>query len=257
MTRPIADDESSIRRFHPSLESCVRLLCLPHAGGSASFYFPVSRALAPGVEVLAVQYPGRQDRLAEPGIDNIPDLADQIFAAVRTVADRPLALFGHSMGAILAYEVSVRLERNGFPAPTRLFASGRRAPSRYRDDRVHLRDDEGIVAELRAMEGTDSTLFADPDVLDMILPAVRSDYRAVETYRHRAGESVSCPVTVLTGDIDPTVTLEEARAWGEHTTGPMDLRVFPGGHFFLVQQNAQVINFVSERLASGVAVAGC
>ena len=235
--------------FTPAPHCKVRLVCLPHAGGSASFYFPVSRALAPGVEVLAVQYPARQTRRQEPGIDNIPDFADQIFAALRDLDDKPLALFGHSMGAILAYEVTLRMQRAGLPPPVRLFASGRRAPSRYRDERVHRGTDAEIVAELKKLGGPNPAILADPEMLAMVLPAVRSDYTAIERYRHEPGRTLDCPVSALVGDSDPRVSIDEARAWAEHTTGPFDLQTFPGGHFYLVDHGPRVIALIAEKLA--------
>lgn len=230
-------------------------MCLPHAGGSASFFFPVAKALAPAVEVLAVQYPGRQDRRHEPPLGSIPDLADGILGALRHLDDRPLALFGHSMGAILGYEVALRLRDAGLPAPVHLFASGRRAPSRYRDESVHEVSDDRLVAELRTLGGSDAAMLADPEVLEMILPAIRADYRAVETYRHDPDRRLDCPITVFTGDADPRVSIDEARAWQEHTTGPADLQVLPGGHFFLVDQGARLLSTLTEKLAAGAASA--
>nr|AXL05671.1 thioesterase [uncultured bacterium] len=224
-------------------------MCLPHAGGSASFFFPVSKALAPAVEVLAVQYPGRQDRRHEPAVDNIPDLADQILDALRHLDDRPLALFGHSMGAILAYEVALRMTDAGLGPPAHLFVSGRRAPCRDRHDRWQPMTDARIVSELRTLSGTDAAVLADPETLAMILPAVRADYRAVQTYRHDPDQELDCSVTVLTGDSDPRVTLDDAQAWAGHTTGPTDLQVFPGGHFFLVDQGERVVATLTRRLA--------
>ncbi|HEY4022632.1 MAG TPA: alpha/beta fold hydrolase [Pseudonocardiaceae bacterium] len=238
-----------MRRYHPAPSSRTRLVCLPHAGGSASFFFPVSKALAADTEVLAVQYPGRQDRRHETPIDNIPDLAAQIVDVLRDLDDRPFALFGHSMGATLGYEVALLARDAGLRAPVHLFVSGRRAPSRYRDERVHELTDTSIIAELRTLSGTDAAMLADPEVLEMILPAIRSDYRAVETYRHDPDRKLDCPVTVFTGDSDPRVSVDEARAWAEHTTGPTDLHVLPGGHFFLVDQAAQVIATVRDALA--------
>nr|AXL06119.1 thioesterase [uncultured bacterium] len=249
MPRTAEHVDKWVRRFAPAADGEVRLVCLPHAGGSASFFFPVARALAPAVEVLAVQYPGRQDRRHETAVDNIPDLADRVLDSLRHLDDRPLALFGHSMGAVLGYEVALRMRDAGLPAPAHLFASGRRAPSRYRDEQVHEMSDDRIVSELKNLSGTDAAMLADPELLEMILPAIRSDYRAVETYRHDPGRTLDCPVTVLTGDSDPKVSVEEARAWAEHTTGPSDLRVLPGGHFFLVDQAGQVLDIVRRKLA--------
>lgn len=248
MTTPPTDPGTWIRRYHDAPGSKVQLVCFPHAGGSASFFFPVAKALSPAVEVSAVQYPGRQDRRNEPNIDNLPGLADAIFPAVRPLADRPLAFFGHSMGAILAYEVALRLEKDGAPPLTRLFASGRRAPSRYREENIHTKGDAGIIAELRRLSGTNSDLLGDPETLEMILPAIKSDYKAVETYEHTPGRTVSCPVLAVIGDSDPKVSTDEAKAWSEHTTGPFDLRTLPGGHFYLVEQAPQVIKLISDDL---------
>jgi surfactin synthase thioesterase subunit len=240
-----------VRRSHPAPQAKTRLVCLPHAGGSASFYFPVSRALAPAVEVLAVQYPGRQDRRQEPNIPDLHVMADRIFDAIRHLDDKPLALFGHSMGAVLAYEVALRMQDAGLPAPARVFTSGRRAPSCPRDERIHAESDEQLVAELRKLSGTADAMLTDPELLEMIMPAIRSDYRAVETYAHDPGRRLDCPMTVLTGDADPRVTVEEAAAWDHHTSGPTDLHVYPGGHFYLAEprESALVIELLRERLA--------
>jgi surfactin synthase thioesterase subunit len=231
-------------------------VCLPHAGGSASFFHPVSTALAPTVDVLAVQYPGRQDRRHEPAVGTIAELADEVLDALRHLDDRPLALFGHSMGAVLGYEVALRMRDAGLPPPVHLFVSGRRAPSRYRGERLHRLPDARIVSELRKLGGTDAAMLADPEVLEMILPAVRGDYRAVETYRHDPDRRLDCPVTVLTGDRDPQVSVEEARAWDEHTTGPVELEVLPGGHFFLVDHGRRVIALLARTLAAASPTAG-
>jgi surfactin synthase thioesterase subunit len=224
-------------------------VCLPHAGGSSSFFFPVSKSLSPAVEVLAVQYPGRQDRHTEATIDTVPELVEEIFAALRPIAGQPFSLFGHSMGATVAYELALRIQDAHLPAPLHLFASGRRAPSRYRDENVHQRTDDEIVAEMTLLSGEDAPFLADADVLRMSMPAIRADYRAIETYRHAPGRVLSCPVTVLTGDSDPRVSLEEARAWSEHTSGLADVRIFPGGHFFLVEHSADVLRLIRQTLA--------
>ncbi|MEQ0565325.1 alpha/beta fold hydrolase [Amycolatopsis sp. NEAU-NG30] len=239
------------RRFHPAPAAKARLVCLPHAGGSASFYFPVSRALAPDVEVLAVQYPGRQDRRQEPFVPTIDGLAEEIARLLGDLGDRPLALFGHSMGAMVAYEVTRRLEASG-PAPVTLFVSGRRAPDRYRDDRVHTRSDEGVLAELRRLSGTETNLLGDDEVVRMILPVLRNDYRAVETYRHPPGVRLATPVVAFTGTEDPVASVEEVSAWAEHTTGGFDLVALPGGHFFLTRHQDVLLRTMSERLLGRV-----
>ncbi|GAA3031196.1 hypothetical protein GCM10020000_05140 [Streptomyces olivoverticillatus] len=145
----------------------------------------------------------------------------------------------------MAFEVARRMERDG-DGPARLFASGRRAPSRYRDENVHQRDDDGIVAELHDMAGTDSRVLGDEEMLRMVLPAIRADYRAVETYRSEPGASVRCPITVMVGDDDPKTSLDEARDWSRHTIGGFEMKEFSGGHFYLSDRAPEVIGILRE-----------
>ncbi|WP_058047806.1 thioesterase II family protein [Streptomyces roseifaciens] len=233
-TPPTTADGLWIRRFHPRPDSRVRLVCLPHAGGSAGFYLPLSRAMPDSVEVLCVQYPGRQDRRTEPLVDSVPVLADKVFGALLPWTDRPLALFGHGMGASLAFEIARRLERAEDTAPAALFVSGRPAPSAHRRERVHR-------------------LPGDEEVLRMILPANRAaDYRAAETYTWEPGPPLRSPVTCLVGDDDPKVTTEEAAAWSGHTDGAFLLKAFPGGHFFLAQHSMEIAHLLAEQLGTPV-----
>jgi len=241
------DPEAWIRRFHPAPGSRTTVVCLPHAGGSASYFFPLSQALTPEFEVLAVQYPGRQDRRNEPCFDTIAALADAVFVALQGRLDRKLALFGHSMGATIAFEVARRLELVGV-VPEMLFVSGRRAPSCNSDDGVHLLDDAGIVRELQLLNGTNGALFDDQEMLRIILPAIRADYRAIEGYTCAVDTRVASPISVLVGDADPKTTLAAAAAWGEHTSGGLTQRVFPGGHFFLAGCQEDVAGLITATL---------
>lgn len=239
-----------IRTYHTAADGAVPVLCLPYVGGSATAYRPLSALLAPAVQPLIVQLPGRQDRHTEPCLDTISELADQILAAITPWTDRPLALFGHSMGAALGFEVAQRMERKLGTPPLHLFASGRRAPSRYRDEQVHTLPDAGILAELAALNGTNPQLLNDPEIAAMILPAVRADYHAIETYRPDPGTMVTCPVTVLTGTTDPQTTAAEAAAWETHTTGPFSLIAYPGAHFFLNDHLQAIANLVVRTVTS-------
>ncbi|MGW2180960.1 thioesterase II family protein [Streptomyces sp. NPDC001732] len=243
----IPGDNPWFRNYRPAPDAPVRLICLPHAGGSASFYFPVARELSPQVEVLAVQYPGRQDRRTEPAATDLEALADRIAEALEPWTDRPYALFGHSMGAVVGYEVARRTEAAGH-GPVELFVSGRSAPSLDRADAWYPNTDEEVVAEIRKLDGTGGTLLDDEETLRMILPALRADYRAVRGYRHRPGPALDCPVTAFTGDHDPKARVEDVQAWVNHTRSAFGLRVLPGGHFFLVDEQEEVLRTVRERL---------
>jgi pyochelin biosynthetic protein PchC len=258
MTTPDGDLGTGpwLQRFAQPAGTRYRLVCFPHAGGSASFYFPLFKALRGVADVLAVQYPGRQDRLSERCIENIEGLADGIFTSLRPLTDAPLVLFGHSMGAVLAFEVARRLERvSGGSQLLGLVSSGRRAPSVYRCERVHQRDEAGLIAAIGELSGTDTRLLADGQMRRMLLPSIRSDYKAIETYRYQPGPELACPVCVLVGTTDPLVTEDEARAWRRHTTGRFSLRRFPGGHFYLSEQWNSIVSALAEEIpgfSSGV-----
>ncbi|MET9819700.1 alpha/beta fold hydrolase [Streptomyces sp. NPDC006355] len=234
--------------YRPSPDASVRLVCLPHAGGAASFYGPVAHALAPRVEVVSVQYPGRHERHSHPLVPDIGTLADRIADALMSCTDRPYALFGHSMGAIVGFEVARRMEDAG-RGPVELFASGSRAPSVERRGEVwHRAPDDDFVARVQSLGGAGSELLDDPDIRHMLLPALRNDYRAVEHYAYRPQPPLACPVTAFAGADDPRVTVAEVRSWAHHTKGAFTVEVHPGGHFFLADHREAVLNTVTGHL---------
>ncbi|GAA2529117.1 thioesterase II family protein [Winogradskya humida] len=250
MTTVDTTDGLWLRRYRPATAPSARLVCLPHAGGSAAYFLPVAAALSPGVEVVAVQYPGRQDRRTETPIDDLAVLADQIAEILARQSELPLHIFGHSMGASLGFEVIRRLEAKGL-RPVRLFASGRRAPSALRNETVHRLGDDAILAEVRTLNGTNSMLLNDDELMRAALPALRADYRAAELYRAPEDATVQAAITVLTGDKDPKTTIPEAEAWSRHTVAPgFEVKVFPGGHFFLSDQNAAVLKVLRGHLTA-------
>jgi pyochelin biosynthetic protein PchC len=248
----MSDTDLWVRRFHPADDAATQLLCLSHAGGSASYFFGVSKALSPEIDVLSVQYPGRQDRLREPCLTSIHDLADGLVAALEPLMNRPITIFGHSLGATLGFEVAARLERAGTPA-TGLFASGRPAPDRLRREFTHLRDDAGLISGMKELGGTDTSLLDDEDVLAMVLPAIRGDYIAAETYTYQPGTRLSCPIYALTGDRDPKVTVEETEAWRDHTSADFELKVYSGDHFYLNDHVSDILNRIRTHTRSATA----
>ena len=249
MPTPTGGRSPWIHRYSKKPDYPIRLVCFPHAGGSASYFFGLSKAL-PGVDVWSVQYPGRQDRRHEPLLDGVLQLAEGAYEALPD-DDRPTAFFGHSLGALLAFEVALRLEQNRGPTLRRLFVSGRRAPSRYRPGVVHQADDDALAARLRHLGGTNEAFFTDPELLAGVLRVTRADYKAAETYIWTPGEPLACPITVLSGDSDPEATIEDAAAWKEHTAASFDLKVFTGGHFFLEEHWPEVTGVITEGLDAG------
>ncbi|MGP3976068.1 thioesterase II family protein [Streptomyces sp. 8N114] len=247
-TAPAPRSDRWLRRLASAPGARARLICFPHAGGSASFFFPLRRSLPDTVEAYAVQYPGRQDRLGEPCLSSIDELADAVCEVLREEPGTPLVLFGHSMGAILAFEVARRRERSGAGSPLGLIVSGRRAPSLTRTETVHQLDDAGLIDEIRRLSGTDDALLDDPDMREMILPALRADYRAIETYRKSPGPPLGCPLSVFVGDEDPRASPAEAEAWRDHTSGDVTFHVFSGGHFYLSDRPQEFADTLAHEL---------
>ncbi|MFK4548184.1 surfactin synthase thioesterase subunit [Streptomyces tendae] len=239
MPIPGTDAERWLRRFRPNASARVRLVCFPHAGGSASFYHPVALAHAVAADVVGLQYPGRQDRRCEPLVRSVAEYVGHIAPILEQERPLPTVYFGHSMGAVLAFETALALADTP-AAPRAIVASGRRAPATHRDEQVHLRDDKGLLDELRQLNGTQADLLGDEEILRMTLPAVRSDYRVIETYQAVPNRTVDCPITVLVGDGDPKTTVAEADRWREHSTAAFRIRTFPGGHFYLAAHQAEV-----------------
>lgn len=254
MTRT-TDGSPWFRNYRPAPQAPVRLFALPHAGGSASYFHPLATVLSPAVDVHGVQYPGRQDRRSEPGETSLERLADRVTAELlRLDDDRPYALFGHSMGAMLAFEVARRTEAAG-QGPAHLFVSGRPAPCQDSYEAWFPRTDEEVVEELRALNATDDGLLDDPEVRRMLLPPLRTDYRAVREYRFRPGPPLRTSITALTGDDDHMAQVGAVDAWRTHTDAGFELWVLPGGHFFLSDRLEEVAAAVTDALARPSAVA--
>ncbi|MGC9405044.1 thioesterase II family protein [Streptomyces sp. DZ1-3] len=240
MTDPAAAERGLwIRQFRPAGPGVPRLLCLPHAGGSAGFYLPLSHALSPLVNVLAVQYPGRQDRRGEPALRSIEPLADTLLRLLDPEDATPLALFGHSMGAVVAFELARRLEADGRPASL-LVASARRGPFLPPGPSFHHLGDAAILSEVRNLGSADALPPEHPALLQLALPALRADFEAVESYRATRAAPLSCPVVAMTGGDDPRVSPADARAWSDVTDASASLSVHPGGHFYLLDRTAEI-----------------
>jgi medium-chain acyl-[acyl-carrier-protein] hydrolase len=189
-------------------------------------------------------------RIGEPPIDAADALADAATQGLLPFLDRPFALFGHSLGAILGFEVALRLEREHGLTPRRLFVSGRGAPHiAVPRTSAHELPDVDFVAHLRTLNGTPEVLLNNAELMELMLPAIRADFKASETYAFTPGSRLSCPVSAIGGLADGHVPAEAVSLWSELTTGPFESRLFTGDHFFLHNAEASVIDHVRTQLA--------
>lgn len=213
----------------------LRMLMFPYGGAGTAAFRAWTRLIPRDAQLGLVQLPGRESRFAERPAERIEDNADPIADALeRLVADVPTVFFGHSMGALLAYEVARRLEARGARGPALLLASGHRAPHLpYPRPPVHGLSDDELLERLRELNGTPQAVLADRELLRLFLPTIRADLRACETYVHRPGPPLSCPITAYGGLSDRHVPRAALEAWAGHTRGAFTVRLFPGDHFFL------------------------
>lgn len=236
-----------VRLFHPVPSGRLRLVCLPHAGGAASYFRDWSKRLREGVELWAVQYPGRENRLGDPLPADMDSLVDDVTEGIRGLLDRPVVIFGHSMGALVGYEVAQRLTGAGeHDAVRRLVVSGSAAPHLARpypgQENASLLSDEQLVQAVKRFGVDGLQLLDDADMRSVLLPAIRNDYRLVQSFIAEPRDVMDVEVTALVGREDSFVDAEEARAWSSVTNSQFSFRAFPGGHFYLTQFRDEVLH---------------
>jgi medium-chain acyl-[acyl-carrier-protein] hydrolase len=219
-----------------SLESSgsARLFCIPYAGGSASIYRQFAAASPAWLQVIPVELPGRGRLVKEPLASSLVELAGQIARAIQEVSDLPYAIFGHSLGALLAYQVTAALAASEGPQPQKLFLAGVTPPflGKERPPLADM-DESTLLQYLRAFEGTPEAILNDPSIRDFLLPILRSDFRLVETYRVQEPLRLKTSLTVLWGDADQATPDSDMRQWERAAAGEFFSRTYPGGHFFL------------------------
>lgn len=238
-----------IRCPFPRGTARLRLLCLPHAGGTASVYHPWGRLIGDDVEVWAIELPGHGSRFHEPPARSLEQVADTLARELTRAGlmQAPFALFGHSMGGILAYEVACRFR--DVPTLRHLFASGCHAPQTTTDEPpIHTLPPGDFLAALAGRyDGIPRELLAEKELLDLILPALQADMEMVERHRHRPCAPLPVPITALAGTGDARATPEVLAGWQLQTAGPFELLRFPGGHFYLQGALADVLRTIRDR----------
>lgn len=243
-------DNILIRPF-PRPNPRLRLFCFAHAGGGASAYSRWSHDLPDHVEVCGVQLPGRETRLREPPLTDPPELIGQLSDDLTPWLEGSFAFFGHSLGALLAFEVTRALRRRGTALPRILFASGYQSPlspngaGRYSG----LTDDEFLAQVGARYGGIPAVVASDPDLLAHYVPVLRADFALLAAYEYAPEPPLDLPLFLYNGVSDARVTAHDLHGWRTLTTGPCEERWFPGGHFYLQENRAAVLRRLAQDLA--------
>lgn len=232
----------------------LQLICLPYAGGSAANFLPWRGLLEADVDVHALQLPGRGGRLGEPPIGALDELIPQIGAALLPLLAKPIVLFGHSLGALLAFEMCRWMRRHQHAAPLHLFVSGRRAPQIPSVVPITSADgDDAFVAYLAGLNGTPNQVLESTELMQLMLPALRADFRLGENYQYANDERLSCPVTAFGGSDDEESHDGRLDAWAMQTSGSFGRHIFEGDHFFIHSRQQEIVAVIDRRLRALIA----
>ncbi|UJB20532.1 MULTISPECIES: thioesterase II family protein [Lysobacter] len=234
----------------PRPHSRLRLFCFAYAGGSASVFHGWQAALDPSIEVCAVQLPGRGARMAEAPIMSMPALLQQIAPLIARRNDRPFAFFGHSVGALIAFELARYLRLHGINGPARLIVSGCQAPQhRSPSKQYHTLADDALIDVLRDYNGTPPQVLQSRELMELVLPTIRADFSLAENYRYRTGPLLNLPISVFAGERDDNRGEGQVDGWSRETSQDCRVVWFDGGHFFIDSQRSQVLEQVGIELA--------
>jgi medium-chain acyl-[acyl-carrier-protein] hydrolase len=226
----------------------IRLFCFHHAGGGASFFRTWADALPDEIELYPVQLPGRENRARQAPFSQFDALMQELVPALRPYLTMPFAFFGHSLGALLSYTLTLQLRRQGGPQPIHLFASAYRAPQLPNLKELHTLSDDDLVETLIRFNGTDQEILANNELSRFFLPILRADFSVCETYIHADEETLDCPISVFGGLQDTRVSREALQDWQALTSQSFVLRMFPGDHFFLQEMRLPLIQLIAREL---------
>jgi medium-chain acyl-[acyl-carrier-protein] hydrolase len=227
----------------------VRLFCLPYAGGGASIFHSWPDKLSAACEIYAVHLPGRENRLTEPPFTKLSPLVQTLTEALLPRLTTPFAFFGHSMGALIGFELARELRRQQAPSPTHLFVSGREAPQLpSREPPIHALPEPQFIAELQRFNGTPKEVLEYPELMQLLMPALRADFAVCETYTYTNDAPLDCAITAFGGLQDHRVSRERLEPWNDQSRASFSLRMLPGDHFFLHKAEALLLKIIAQIL---------
>lgn len=236
-----------------SHSTSLNLICFPPGGCGASIFNSWSKYLPSGLAISAVQLPGRETRFKEVAFSNMALLISELLISLLPyVKNVPFAVFGHSVGALIAFEFVRQLYQNHLPSPEYLIVSGRRAPHIPLDKILHLQADSALIEELRLIGGTSNLILDDPELMSLFLPIVRADFTINETYQVFNEFSVNCPILAMGGYDDPLVNQDFLEQWRQYTTGEFEAVMLSGGHMTFKENPQPLLDIVVRKLVKNI-----
>ena len=247
----IYGDDTHLLTFASGGDSpLLRLFCFPHAGSGAVEFHAWQNLLPPGVQVVAVTLPGRERRIHETAMDDLAKVIHSVEHEIAPYLDRPFALFGHSLGALIAFELTCVLEASRLAVPVRLLVSACRSPTvRISPPYTHLLPDDDFIRDLRMLDGINDEIFVHKELMNLVLPALRADVKLYETYTYRPRPYLRTPITALGGSSDPSVAEKHVAMWRECNPHSFRMRVLPGGHFYIRTYRELLLDIINVELS--------
>lgn len=232
----------------PVKDPALRLFCFPYAGSGVSTFRQWPDQFPAKIEVQVLEMPGREARLQEPPFVQIDPLVQATADAIGPYLDRPFAFFGHSMGALVGFDLARLLRREHGVEPRAMFMSGRPAPQLPINAPVYNLPEEEFIEDLRRKGGTPEEVLAHAELRQLVFPILRADFQLCDTYQYKSEPPLKCPITACGGLDDHAIPRDKLEKWREHTTGPFQVRMFPGGHFFLHSSQALLLQTLTRDL---------
>jgi medium-chain acyl-[acyl-carrier-protein] hydrolase len=249
----LTEKQAWISCFKPVNNPRLRLICFPYAGSGPVVFHQWPNGLPQDVEVWGVRLPGRETRLREPAFTSLPPLVATVAEVLRPYTELPFVIFGHSMGALISFELVHYWRDHDGPQPIHLLVSGHRAPHRPPlNPTCHHADKQTFLNRLKNLGGTPAQFFALDDLVSLMLPTLRADFSVWETYKYEEKLPLTIPITVFGGRSDSEATETDFAAWRQHTSGQFALHMFNGGHFYFHKDGSPLIHLMHEILITNV-----
>lgn len=231
--------------------SIIDLFCFPYAGSGASIFYSWANYLDPKINIYGFQAPGKEDRISEDLVVDLNTLIQNAVQELKQIINKPFALFGHSMGSVLAFEIAKFLESENL-TPKLVILSGRPPPEfGLRMNPISHLEDKELITELRKLEGTDTRILENEELMELLLPIIRADFRISESYKSSSNLKISSPMIAIGSEEDPWLNELEFNEWKQYSHNTTKIQFFPGGHFYLKEHLNLLSTFLNSEILAG------